>query len=61
MIASLPDREAAVITLYYMEGMGYKEIARVLDLPAGSIAIALHRGRERLAGSCCIQRRSHEL
>lgn len=50
MIASLPDREAAVITLYYMEGMDYKEIARVLDLPAGSVATALHRGRERLAG-----------
>ncbi len=50
VIASLPDREAAVITLYYLEGMDYKEIARVLDLPAGSIATALHRGRERLAG-----------
>ena len=50
MIASLPDREAAVITLYYMEGMDYKEIAGALDLPAGSVATALHRGRERLAG-----------
>ena len=39
-----------MITLYYLEGMDYKEIARVLDLPAGSIATALHRGRERLAG-----------
>lgn len=50
MIASLPDREAAVITLYYLEGMDYKEIARSLDLSAGSVATALHRGRERLAG-----------
>ncbi len=50
LIASLPDREAAAITLYYLEGMDYREIARVLDLPAGSIASALHRGRERLAG-----------
>ena len=50
LIASLPDREAAAITLFYMEGMDYKEIARILDIPAGSVATALHRGRERLAG-----------
>ena len=49
-IASLPDREAAAITLYYLEGMDYKEIAGILDIPAGSVATALHRGRERLAG-----------
>ena len=34
-IASLPDREAAAITLYYIEGMDYKEIAAILDMPAG--------------------------
>lgn len=50
LIASLPDREAAAVTLYYIEGMDYKEIAGVLDIPAGSVATALHRGRERLAG-----------
>jgi RNA polymerase sigma-70 factor, ECF subfamily len=50
LVSSLPDREAAAITLYYLEGMDYKEIARVLDMPAGSVATALHRGRERLAG-----------
>ena len=50
LIASLPDREAAAITLYYLEDMDYKEIAGILDIPAGSVATALHRGRERLAG-----------
>ena len=50
LIASLPDREAAAITLFYIEGMDYKEIAGILDIPAGSVATALHRGRERLAG-----------
>jgi RNA polymerase sigma-70 factor (ECF subfamily) len=50
LIASLPDREAAAITLYYIEGMDYKEIAGILDIPAGSVATALHRGREHLAG-----------
>lgn len=50
LIASLPDTEAAAITLYYLEEMDYKEIAGILDIPAGSVATALHRGRERLAG-----------
>jgi DNA-directed RNA polymerase specialized sigma24 family protein len=30
--------------------MDYKQIAGILDIPAGSVATALHRGRERLAG-----------
>ncbi|HTY60423.1 MAG TPA: RNA polymerase sigma factor [Bacteroidota bacterium] len=50
MIASLPDREAAVLTLYYLEGKEYKEIAGILDISEGSVASAIHRGRERLAG-----------
>jgi RNA polymerase sigma-70 factor, ECF subfamily len=50
LIASLPDREAAAVTLYYLEEMDYKQIAGILDIPAGSVATALHRGRERLAG-----------
>jgi RNA polymerase sigma-70 factor (ECF subfamily) len=49
LINSLPDREAAAITLYYLEEMDYKEIAQILDIPPGSVATALHRGRERLA------------
>jgi RNA polymerase sigma-70 factor, ECF subfamily len=50
LIASLPDREAAALTLYYLEGMEYKEIALILDITEGSVATAIHRGRERLAG-----------
>ncbi len=48
MIARLPDREAASITLYYIEGFDYAEISRILNIPPGSVATALHRGRERL-------------
>jgi RNA polymerase sigma-70 factor (ECF subfamily) len=48
MISTLPEREAAVITLFYLEGMGYEEIAEILQIPSGSVATALHRGRERL-------------
>lgn len=48
MIARLPDREASAITFYYIEGFDYVEIAGLLRVPAGSVATALHRGRERL-------------
>ena len=47
-IAELPEHEAAAITLFYLEEMKYEEIAAVLGLPSGTVATALHRGRERL-------------
>jgi RNA polymerase sigma-70 factor (ECF subfamily) len=48
LIAELPEQEAAAITLFYLEGMKYEEIAVILGLPSGTVATALHRGRERL-------------
>ena len=48
LIAELPDQEAAAITLFYLEEMKYEEIAAILGLPSGTVATALHRGRERL-------------
>jgi RNA polymerase sigma-70 factor, ECF subfamily len=48
LIAELPDQEAAAITLFYLEELKYEEIAAVLGLPSGTVATALHRGRERL-------------
>ncbi len=47
-IGRLPFREATAITLFYLEGMDYNEISTILEIPAGSVATALHRGRERL-------------
>jgi len=48
LIARLPGREAAALTLYYMEELDYATIGRILRIPPGSVATALHRGRERL-------------
>ncbi len=48
LIAKLNRQESAAITLFYLEGMEYEEIARILDLPMGSVATALHRGRRKL-------------
>ncbi|RPI04654.1 MAG: sigma-70 family RNA polymerase sigma factor [Ignavibacteriae bacterium] len=47
-ISRLPYREATAINLFYLEEMDYGEIANILEIPAGSVATALHRGRERL-------------
>ena len=48
LVALLPGREAAAITLFYLEEKAYSEIAGILEIPEGSVATALHRGRERL-------------
>jgi len=47
-IAKLSPREAVAITLFYMDGFGYKEIASMMQTTVGSVGILLHRGRERL-------------
>jgi RNA polymerase sigma-70 factor (ECF subfamily) len=47
-IARLPVHEATAITLFYFEGLPYKEIAEIMQVPIGTIATNLHRGRERL-------------
>jgi len=47
-IAELPGQEAAAITLFYLEGMKYEEIAAILGVPMGTVGTAVHRGRERL-------------
>ncbi|RMG15653.1 MAG: sigma-70 family RNA polymerase sigma factor [Planctomycetota bacterium] len=52
-VRALPDKYAGVVALHYLEGLGVKDIAARLDLPAGTVKIRLHRARallrERLA------------
>jgi RNA polymerase sigma-70 factor, ECF subfamily len=47
-VRALAPREASVVTLYYNEGMNYAEIAEILSIPAGSVATALYRAKEKL-------------
>lgn len=47
-ISRLPQREATVITMFYLQEMTYAEISEILNIPPGSVATVLHRGRERL-------------
>jgi RNA polymerase sigma-70 factor (ECF subfamily) len=55
-IAELPGQEAAAITLFYLEGMKYEEIAAILGVPVGTVGTAVHRGRERLQKKMCAER-----
>ncbi|MBA4311779.1 MAG: hypothetical protein C0417_04020 [Chlorobiaceae bacterium] len=47
-INKLSPKEAAAITLFYLEDMNYTEISDILEIPMGSVATVLHRGREKL-------------
>jgi RNA polymerase sigma-70 factor, ECF subfamily len=47
-IAKLPDEQRAVLLLIGLEGMGYDEVAAVLNLPVGTVRSRLSRGRRTL-------------
>lgn len=47
-IGELPAHYAGPVVLYYLEGLGVKEIAARLDIPEGTVKIRLHRARDAL-------------
>ena len=47
-IHRLPSEFREVVLLYYYEGYGIAEIAKLLDLPEGTISSRLSRGRKKL-------------
>lgn len=47
-IAELPPHYAGPVVLYYLEGLGVKEIAARLAIPEGTVKIRLHRARDVL-------------
>jgi RNA polymerase sigma-70 factor, ECF subfamily len=46
ILSSLPDRYRIPLVLTYMEGFQTKEVARMLNLPLGTVLAQLHRGRK---------------
>jgi RNA polymerase sigma-70 factor (ECF subfamily) len=48
VIDELPAMHRAVIVLHYMEDLSLEEIARVMELPPGTVKSRLHYARERL-------------
>ena len=47
-LASLPDELRVAVTLRDVQGLDYKEIAAVLEVPIGTVESRIFRGRQRL-------------
>jgi RNA polymerase sigma-70 factor (ECF subfamily) len=47
-LAQLPPVQRAVFTLREIEGHPAEEVGRILELPAGTVRVYLHRARLRL-------------
>ena len=48
MIMKLPQRYKEVILLFYYEDFSYDEMAKILNIPKGTVPSRLARGREKL-------------
>lgn len=46
--AKLPEQQRSVIRLVGLEGMGYAEVASVVNVPVGTVRSRVSRGRETL-------------
>lgn len=47
-VALLPDHYAQIITLYYLKGVNYDEIAQVMEIPMGTLKTWMFRARKQL-------------
>jgi RNA polymerase sigma-70 factor (ECF subfamily) len=59
-LAHLSQQHQLVITLRDLRGFSYPEIARLLDLPEGTVKSALNRGRSRLMERLASEREDDE-
>jgi RNA polymerase sigma-70 factor (ECF subfamily) len=48
-VRSLPDRQAQIVTLHYLEDRPVADIAALLDISPQTVKVHLHRGRQALA------------
>lgn len=47
-MAALPDDQREVVLLVLVEGYAYREVAKILEVPIGTVTSRLARGRESL-------------
>ncbi len=47
-VTRLSDRYATIVTLYYLKGTSYDEIAQVMDVPLGTLKTWMFRARKQL-------------
>lgn len=57
-IARLPEATAEAFVLRHVEGYSNGEVARLLGVSAGSVAVTLHRARRRLQKELATERRA---
>lgn len=50
-IRNLPPNERMAVILRHMKGMKYEEIAKIMNLPLGTVKTSLHRGRNNIKES----------
>jgi RNA polymerase sigma-70 factor (ECF subfamily) len=50
-IEELPEDHRRVLLLFYMEDRSYEEVAKLLDMPLGTVKTCLHRARKALAAA----------
>ena len=48
LISELPSNYAAVITMFYLEGMSCEEISQAMNLSVSNVKVMLHRSRNAL-------------
>ncbi|SEH49060.1 RNA polymerase sigma-70 factor, ECF subfamily [Rhizobium tibeticum] len=51
LVNALPDAQRAAVFLAYVEGLSYKEVASVLDIPIGTVMSRLAAARAKIAAS----------
>jgi len=61
LVADLPPKYRAVITLYYLEDRSYSRVAEILNIPLGSVKVQLHRAKSLLRNRLLEQYRREEL
>ncbi|OWV84927.1 sigma-70 family RNA polymerase sigma factor [Rhizobium sp. R693] len=51
LVNALPDAQRAAVFLAYVEGLSYKEVASVLDIPIGTVMSRLAAARAKIAAN----------
>jgi RNA polymerase sigma-70 factor (ECF subfamily) len=49
LVGALPEKQRQIVTLFYMEEQSYEDVARLLDMPLGTVKTHLFRARKELA------------
>ena len=54
LVRTLPTDQAEAVLLHVMVGLGYAEIAQVMDRSSGAVRVLVHRGLRRLRSSIAV-------